>query len=159
MESSTPASGKGRVAISGEDLPNASFAPTFCSPAVTAGGWLFCSGTMSTDFDVPVSADGFTDPEALYRPGAWDYNRLATQSHGTMRRLRAIFEAAGGDLRTDTVRIEQFFRSPHPTQEDFDTTPRHLGQGHLDHPLPGRPQRVHRRGPGRRRSASASPIW
>ena len=70
----------------------------------------------------PSATTAATDPEALYRPGAWDYDRLATQSHGVMRRLKAIFEAAGGDLRDDTVRVEQFFRSPHPTQEDFDTT-------------------------------------
>lgn len=121
MESSTQGNG-GRVAIRNEDLPFPSFAPSFCSPAVRAGDWIFCSGTMSTDFDAAVSEDGWTDPEALYRPGAWDYDRLATQSHAVMRRLEAIFAAAGGDLRKDTIRVEQFFRSPHPTQEDFDST-------------------------------------
>ena len=125
MESETRAKSQadsGRIAICTEDLPVPAFAPRFSSPAITAGGWLFCSGTMATDFDVPVCAEGFTDPDALFRPGAWDYDRLATQSHATMHRLRAIFAAAGADLRTDTIRIEQFFRSPHPTQEDFDTT-------------------------------------
>ena len=113
---------EGRVVIRDDKLPYPPFTPSFYSPAVKAGGWLFCAGTMATDFDAAVAEDGFTDPEALFRPGPWDYDRLATQSHATMRRLRAIFEAAGGDLRTDTIRIEQFFRSPHPTQEDFDTT-------------------------------------
>jgi enamine deaminase RidA (YjgF/YER057c/UK114 family) len=112
-----------RVAIRNEDLPYPSFAPKFCSPAIRAGDWIFCSGTMSTDFDTAVSApDGFIDPDALHRPQAWDYERLQLQSHGTLSRLRDIFAAAGGDLRTDTIRVEQFFRSPHPTQEDFDTT-------------------------------------
>jgi enamine deaminase RidA (YjgF/YER057c/UK114 family) len=110
----------GRVAIRDESLPRPSFAPDFFSPAIKAGGWLFCSGTMPTDFNSPV-IEG-TNPEALYRPGPWDYERQAVQSHSTLRRLEAIFSAAGADLRKDTIRIEQFIRSPHPTQEDFDTT-------------------------------------
>lgn len=114
---------EGRVAIRNEDLPYPSFAPSYFSPAVKAGGWLFCSGAMATDFTAPgVSDDAFADPQALYRPFPFDYDRLAVQSHATLRRLQAVFAAAGGDLRTDTIRVEQFFRSPHPTQEDFDTT-------------------------------------
>jgi enamine deaminase RidA (YjgF/YER057c/UK114 family) len=113
---------EGRVAIRNEDLPYPSFAPPFYSPAIKAGGWLFCSGTMPTDFRSPVDAVGFTDPAALYRPDPWDYDRLAIQSHSALQRLQAVFAAAGADLRTDTIRVEQFFRSPHPTQEDFDTT-------------------------------------
>lgn len=110
-----------RVAITA-DLPFPEFAPRFSSPVIKAGDWIFCSGTMATDFTEPIAEDGQTDPRALYRPDAHDYDRLAVQSHATLRRLEAMFAAAGGDLRTDTTRIEQFFRSPHPTQEDFDTT-------------------------------------
>lgn len=120
--SSMQNSGSGREAVTGGDLPSPAFGPKFSSPAIKAGDWLFCSGTMATDYTSPVAEDGFTDPEALYRPDAYDYDRLDIQSHSVMRRLEKLFKAAGSDLRTDTVRIEQFFRSPHPTQEDFDTT-------------------------------------
>ena len=112
----------GRKAITGPDLVEPGFAPRFSSPGILAGGWLFCSGTMATDFQSPVDSVGFTDPDALHRPDAYDNDRLRTQSHATLQRLARIFKAAGGDIKTDPIRIEQFFRSPHPTQEDFDTT-------------------------------------
>jgi enamine deaminase RidA (YjgF/YER057c/UK114 family) len=122
MENTTQTATQGRVAINGDDLPLPSFAPTFSSPAILAGGWLFCSGVMATDYDVAIGADSDTEPAALYRPGPFDHDRQAIQSRGVMRRLEAIFGAAGASLRSDTIRVEQFFRSPHPTQEDFDTT-------------------------------------
>ena len=112
----------GRTAITGPDLPVPTYAPRFFSPAILAGGWLFCSGAMPTDFENAVDEVGYTDPDALHRPGVYDNARLRQQSHAVMQRLQRVFSAAGADLRTDTIRIEQFFRSPHPTQEDFDTT-------------------------------------
>jgi enamine deaminase RidA (YjgF/YER057c/UK114 family) len=117
MESSK----QGRVAIRSDEIPYPSFAPAFSSPAILAGGWLFCSGVMSTDFDVAVNADGYVDPASLYRSDSYDAGRLEAQSHGVLRRLESIFTAAGGSLRNDTLRVEQFFRSPHPNQADFDS--------------------------------------
>ncbi len=40
----------GRVAVTGPDLPLPEYAPRYCSPGILAAGWLFCSGTMPTDF-------------------------------------------------------------------------------------------------------------
>lgn len=120
MEGTT--NNSGREVVDSPDIPKPAYAPNFASPAIKAGGWLFCSGTMPTDFESPVDEVGFTDPDALYRPGSYDNDRLRTQAHSTMQRLEKIFAAAGGDLRKDTIRIEQFFRADHPTQEDFDTT-------------------------------------
>jgi enamine deaminase RidA (YjgF/YER057c/UK114 family) len=112
----------GRKAIDAPGLPKPGFAPKFSSPGILAGGWLFCSGTMPTDFESPVDSVGFTDPDALYRPASYDNARLRQQSHATLQRLAKIFEAAGADIKTDPIRIEQFFRADHPTQQDFDTT-------------------------------------
>lgn len=112
----------GRVAVTGPDIPVPDYAPKFYSPGILAAGWLFCSGTMPTDFQEPVDEVGFTDPDALHRPASYDNARLRQQSHATLQRLQRIFAAAGGDLKTDPIRIEQFFRADHPTQEDFDTT-------------------------------------
>ena len=112
----------GRKAITGPDLPVPAFAPRYFSPAILAGGWLFCSGAMPTDYENAVDEVGYTDPDALHRPGVYDNARLRQQSHAVMQRLEKVFAAAGADLRSDTIRIAQFFRAPHPTQEDFDTT-------------------------------------
>ncbi len=111
---------RNRVAITGDDLPTPRFAPRFSSPVIRAGNWVFCSGTMATDYVDPVAEDGWLDPRALHRPDVHDPERFGHQSHATLRRLETMFRAAGADLRTDTVRIEQFYLSPHPTQEDFD---------------------------------------
>ncbi len=118
MENNTPSIG--REAVTGPELAQPGYAPKFSSPAIKAAGWIFCSGVMPTDFEVAVDENGFTDPEALFRPDAHDNDRQRTQSHATMKRLEKVFAAAGADLRTDSIRIEQFFRSPHPTQQDFD---------------------------------------
>ena len=112
----------GRKAITGPELPVPEYAPKYFSPGILAGGWLFCSGAMPTDYQNAVDEVGYTDPDALHRPDAYDHARLRQQSHAVLQRLQKLFAASGGDLRTDTIRVEQFFRSPHPTQNDFDTT-------------------------------------
>ena len=60
----------GRKAITGPDLPVPDFAPRYFSPAILAGGWLFCSGAMATDYKDAVDEVGYTDPDALHRPGS-----------------------------------------------------------------------------------------
>ena len=108
----------GRKAITGPELPVPEYAPKYFSPGILAGGWLFCSGAMPTDYQNAVDEVGYTDPDALHRPDAYDNARLRQQSHAVLQRLQKLFAASGGDLRTDTIRVEQFFRSPHPTQRE-----------------------------------------
>lgn len=82
------------------------------SPAVKAGGWLFVSGQMASDFVNGVA------PEA--EPANPNVNgRLKAQSLYLLDNIRKVVDAAGMDMKTDAVRIWQWFTSPHPTLEEF----------------------------------------
>ena len=90
------------------------------SPAIKAGGWLFVAGQLASDFETGLA------PECIQaNPNASDPLRL--QSDFVLKNLAALHEAAGMDMRTDVVRIYQWFASRYPTMDEFaggDTWPR-----------------------------------
>jgi hypothetical protein len=94
MDSNTPS--PGREAVTGPDLAQPAYAPKFSSPAIKAAGWLFCSGAMPTGYEAPVDEVGYTDPDALYRPDAYDNDRLRTQSHAHHAAPREGVQGGGG---------------------------------------------------------------
>jgi enamine deaminase RidA (YjgF/YER057c/UK114 family) len=82
------------------------------SPAIKAGGWLFVAGQLASDFETGIA------PECrLPNPNLGDQLRL--QSDFVLKNLAALHEAAGMDMRTDPVRIYQWFASKYPTTEEF----------------------------------------
>jgi enamine deaminase RidA (YjgF/YER057c/UK114 family) len=82
------------------------------SPAIKAGGWLFVAGQLASDFETGIA------PECkLPNPNAGEPLRL--QSDFVLKNLAALHTAAGMDMRTDVVRIYQWFASPYPTMDEF----------------------------------------
>jgi len=82
------------------------------SPAIKAGGWLFVAGQLASDFETGLA------PECkLANPNTADQLRL--QSDYVLKNLAALHESAGMDMRTDPVRIYQWFASKYPTMEEF----------------------------------------
>ena len=82
------------------------------SPAIKAGGWLFVAGQLASDFETGLA------PECrLANPHLDD--PLRVQSDFVLKNLAELHEAAGMDMRTDVVRIYQWFASPYPTYEEF----------------------------------------
>ena len=83
------------------------------SPAIKAGGWLFVAGQLASDFETGLA------PECKpANPFLEDSLRL--QSDFVLKNLAELHEAAGMDMKTDVVRIYQWFCSPYPTYEEFE---------------------------------------
>src|SRR5215207_10024460 len=80
------------------------------SPAVRAGGWVFASGQMATDYV------GGLAPAARSNPGnPYLKDPVELQSWELMRNLSEIFKAAGCDISDGSCRIQQWRVSDHPT--------------------------------------------
>ena len=82
------------------------------SPAIKAGGWLFVAGQLASDFET-----GLAQECKQPNPNVGDNLRL--QSDYVLKNLAALHEAAGMDMRTDAVRIYQWFASRYPTLEEL----------------------------------------
>lgn len=83
------------------------------SPAIKAGGWLFVAGQLASDFETGLA------PECrLENPYLGD--RLRVQSDYVLKNLAALHEQAGMDMRTDVVRIYQWFASKYPSYEELE---------------------------------------
>lgn len=106
---STVESTRGRHAVWPGDIPKP-LAPY--SPAIKAGGWLFVAGQLASDFETGLA------PECR-QPNPHVGDPLRIQSDYVLKNLAALHEAAGMDMRTDVVRIYQWFASPYPTMEEF----------------------------------------
>jgi enamine deaminase RidA (YjgF/YER057c/UK114 family) len=82
------------------------------SPAVKAGGWVFVSGQLASDFSTGIA------PEArAANPNLVDEQAL--QSRYVMDNLKRTIAAAGCDMAKDLVRIWQWFPWESPTPDDF----------------------------------------
>ena len=82
------------------------------SPAIKAGGWLFVAGQLASDFETGIA------PECkLANPITGDQLRL--QSDFVLKNLAALHKSAGMDMKTDPVRIYQWFASKYPTMDEF----------------------------------------
>ncbi len=85
------------------------------SPAIRAGGWVFVSGQLASDFKTGLAPEVTGDGENPYLR-----NRQALQSRFILENLKKTLAAAGCDIATDVVRIYQWFTSPYPTLEEFE---------------------------------------
>ena len=109
MPRSTKSDNKAPVAI-WPDGPPRPLAPY--TPAIKAGGWLFVSGQLASDFK-----NGLAPEAASANPNLG--NSLELQSRFTLANLAKTVQAGGCDIAKDAVRIWQWFTSPYPTMEEF----------------------------------------
>jgi enamine deaminase RidA (YjgF/YER057c/UK114 family) len=100
------------------------------SPAIKAGGLVFVSGQLATDFETGIAPEAATDPESPYRQ-----NALELQDRVVLRNLGRILEAAGCDVERDILRIYWWLSASGQSLEDF-------AQGRL---RPRSPEHVHHR--------------
>lgn len=84
------------------------------SPAIKAGGWVFFSGQLASDFKTGLAPEAGGDGRNPYVD-----NQLEIQSRYVMQNLQKTAAAAGIDISKDIVRIYQWFTSPYPTMEQF----------------------------------------
>jgi enamine deaminase RidA (YjgF/YER057c/UK114 family) len=84
------------------------------SPAIKAGGWLFVAGQLASDFETGLAPECRLDNPYLGDP-------LRVQSDYVLKNLAELHEVAGLDMRTDVVRIYQWFASRFPTPEEFES--------------------------------------
>ncbi|WP_158812146.1 RidA family protein [Beijerinckia sp. L45] len=83
------------------------------SPAVKAGGWLFLSGHLASDY----KAGGLATEATPKNPNL--ENELALQSRYILENMAETAKAGGCDIAKDTVRIWQWLVSEYPTNEEF----------------------------------------
>ena len=82
------------------------------SPAVKAGGWVFIAGQLASDFKTGLP------PEV--RPKKSDSETgLELQTRFIFSNIAKTIEATGCDLRTDTVKIWEWYVSSHPNDSDL----------------------------------------
>src|SRR5438552_6284522 len=84
------------------------------SPGIAACGWVFASAQMATDLVTGLA------PEAKRNPrNPLLENPVELQSWVLMKNLADIMGAAGADIDADSVRIQQWRVSDHPTMAEF----------------------------------------
>lgn len=89
--------------------------PPGWSAAVQAGGWVFVSGTMATDFATGIAADARVNPRQPHL-----HDALEGQSQHILSTVGALLRAAGCDIRRDILRIWQWAPSSYPTHEEYE---------------------------------------
>ena len=85
------------------------------SPGISAGGWVFASAQMATDL-----VNGLA-PEARVNPANPHlHDAVELQSWALMGNLAAVMSAGGCDISDDSVRIQQWRVSDHPTLAELE---------------------------------------
>jgi enamine deaminase RidA (YjgF/YER057c/UK114 family) len=85
------------------------------SPAVTAGGWVFTSNHLPTDYVHAIAPEAAVDPAAASGTSA-----VERQTEYVLAALGRTLAASGADLRTDAVRMHWWLRSARPTPREFE---------------------------------------
>ena len=101
-----------RKAIWPEGFPRPNFPYT---PGISAGGWIFASGQMATNFVDGLAPDAQVNDRNPHLKDA-----VELQSWKIMENLSSIMSAAGADISDDSVRIQQWRVAPHPTLEELE---------------------------------------
>lgn len=81
---------------------------------MSAGGWIFSSNQLPTDFRDPLAVDAACDPGNPFAHSA-----VERESRYVLAQLRHIFAAAGADLATSAARMYWWLRADRPTLEEF----------------------------------------
>lgn len=84
------------------------------SPAVSAGGWVFSSNQLPTDYRNALA------PEAAGDPGnPFAHSAVEKEAAFVIERLRRTFAAAGADLATEAARMYWWLPARKPTLDGF----------------------------------------
>jgi enamine deaminase RidA (YjgF/YER057c/UK114 family) len=84
--------------------------PPAWSPAIAAGGWVFVSGTMATDFRTGLAPGARVDSRRI-----WLEDALELQSAHVLENIGAILETGGCDIRRDVLRMWQWAPADYPS--------------------------------------------
>ena len=87
------------------------------SPAIKAGDWVFIAGQIASDFDTGIAPEV---REALAN-NPFAHDELELQSRFVLNNLANTIAATGCDIRSDMVRMWQWFVGERPTAADFAT--------------------------------------
>lgn len=90
-------------------------APPGWSQGVAAGGWVFVSGTMATDFANGLAADARVDPRRSHLQ-----DPLELQSRHLLETIGATLRAGGCDIRRDILRVWQWAPSEYPSAQEYE---------------------------------------
>ena len=101
-----------RQAVWPEGFPRPAFP---YSPGVKAGGWVFASGQMATDL-----VNGIKPEARLNERNPHMQDSTELQSWALMKNLSEIMSAAGADINTGSVRIQQWRVSDRPTLAELE---------------------------------------
>lgn len=82
------------------------------SPAVKVGDWLFIAGQLASDFKTGV-------PNDLIPENSDPSLALQLQSEFVLRNMKQTVQAAGFNMKKDTVRIWEWFVSDRPDGDDY----------------------------------------
>lgn len=89
--------------------------PPGWSAAVQAGGWVFVSGMMATDFASGIAPEARVDPRLQYL-----HDALERQSYYLLSTIGDLLKAAGCDIRRDILRIWQWAPSKYPSHQEYE---------------------------------------
>ena len=82
------------------------------SPAIKAAGWVFIAGQLASDFKTGLPSE--------VKPSNPDLETgLELQTRFILNNIAKTIEATGCDMRTDTVKIWEWYVSNHPNDNEF----------------------------------------
>jgi enamine deaminase RidA (YjgF/YER057c/UK114 family) len=82
---------------------------------VQAGGWVFVSGTLATDFESGIADQARFDQRQPYL-----HDALELQSRHILSTIGELLRAAGCDIRRDILRIWQWAPSRYPSNAEYE---------------------------------------
>lgn len=84
------------------------------SHGIAAGGWLFGGAMMATDYTSGLLSQARPSPDA-----PWFHEDLDLESSLVLDYLESLVMAAGGDMRTDLLRVWQWIKASYPDHESY----------------------------------------
>ncbi len=100
-----------RAAVQADGVPQ----PPGWSQAVRAGGWVFVSGTMATDYASGLSAEARVESRRSHLQ-----DPLELQSRHILSTIGSLLHAAGCDIRRDILRMWHWAPSRYPSDEEYE---------------------------------------
>ena len=100
----------GRVTVNPKTLP---IAPGW-SHAVKAGGWIFGSGMMATDYATGLSEAVLPETQA-----PWLSEPLGEESRLIIESIEQVLNDAGADIKSDLIRVWQWIKAVYPDDASY----------------------------------------
>lgn len=101
-------------------VPPALPSPPGWSHAVAAGGWVFGSGAIATDFSAGLATDVLANSRQPFLTSP-----MELQSRHILGTIAAILTEAKCDIRRDLIRLWQWIPATYPSHEEYRTSRSH----------------------------------